>query len=160
MRGFPFRRFSNGLTRAIAVAAVISALVGVSAIPESSAAASTIIVSASDCARLVRHRPSSDVAYRPGVDANGNAVAPADLPADLPGAVAVKTPTEITFEVTYDLLSAYGVSETGALVAQGDATVGTVEYDLLSGALTFNGERLDDAEADALGALCQEAEGG
>ncbi len=156
MRGFPFRRFSNGLTRAIAVAAVIPALVGMSAIPESSAAASTIIVSASDCARLVRHRPSSDVAYRPGVDANGNAV----VPADLPGAVAVNTPTEITFEVTYDLLSVYGVSETGALVAQGDATVGTVEYDLLSGALTFNGERLDDAEADALGALCQEAEGG
>ena len=156
MRGFPFQRFSNGLTRAIAVAAVISALVGMSAIPESSAAASTIIVSASDCARLVRHRPSSDVAYRPGVDANGNAV----VPADLPGAVAVNTPTEITFEVTYDLLSVYGVSETGALVAQGDATVGTVEYDLLSGALTFNGERLDDADADALGALCQEAEGG
>lgn len=32
-----------------------------------------------DCRRLVEHRPRDDVAYQPGVDAQGRAVAPADL---------------------------------------------------------------------------------
>jgi hypothetical protein len=33
------------------------------------------------CKKLYVHKPSADTNYRPGVDVNGNAVAPADLPA-------------------------------------------------------------------------------
>lgn len=149
--GFPFRRRPVGgrLIRVAAIA-VFAATAGVSL----DARASTITVQATDCQRLVRHQPSADVAYKPGVDVNGNPVAPADLP----GSVTIKTPTEITFNVTYDLLSNFGVSENSALAPRGEASVGTVKYDLLSGALTFNGERLDDAETAALAELCRAAD--
>lgn len=119
----------------------------------SAAAESEVTVTARDCQRLVAHRPSDDVAFKPGVDVHGNPVAPADLP----GSVKIKTPTEITFDVTYDLLSNYGVAEDSSLLPRGSASVGTVKYDLMSGALTFNGQRLDDAEQAALADLCRAA---
>jgi hypothetical protein len=34
------------------------------------------------CQQLYVHKPSDDVAYKPGVDVDGNAVTPADLPTD------------------------------------------------------------------------------
>ncbi len=43
------------------------------------AAAETVPIDFDDCARIVAHVPAPDVAYRPGVDVDGNAVAPADL---------------------------------------------------------------------------------
>lgn len=151
-RRFPIRRSSYRLSRALTIAtvSVCTLLAG-----ESAVLASTITVKATDCQRLVRHQPSADVAYTPGVDATGNPVTPADLP----GAVTIKTPTEVTFDVSYDLLSNYGVSSDTALAPRGEAVVGTVKYDLLSGALTFNGERLDNAEAAVLTELCKAAEG-
>src|SRR5262245_28818878 len=39
-----------------------------------------VVVSAKACAEVVAHVPDAGVAYTPGVDVNGNAVAPADLP--------------------------------------------------------------------------------
>lgn len=39
-----------------------------------------VTIAKRDCARLVRHSPSADVAYQPGVDAKGRKVAPADVP--------------------------------------------------------------------------------
>ena len=114
----------------------------------------SITVSATDCQRLVNHVASADVAYKPGVDVHGNPVAPADLP----GTVKIQTPTEITFDVTFDLLGNYGVSEDSSLFARGAASVGTVKYDINSGALTFNGQRLDDPEMKALADLCAAAQ--
>jgi hypothetical protein len=149
-RRFPFKR-SPGW----AIRLVLSASLGIAAAIacDSPASASTITVTATDCQRLVRYQPSADVAYKPGVDVNGKPVAPADLP----GSVTLKTPTEVTFDVTYDLLSNYGVSSDSVLAPRGEAVVGTVKYDMLSGALTFNGERLDDAETAALSELCKAA---
>ena len=43
------------------------------------AAAEYVPITPDDCARIVAHVPAPDVAYRPGVDVDGNAVAPADL---------------------------------------------------------------------------------
>src|SRR5258708_3023682 len=40
----------------------------------------TVVVSKAACAQVVEHVPDAGVAYTPGVDVNGNAVAPADLP--------------------------------------------------------------------------------
>ena len=40
------------------------------------------VIDAATCRLLERHHPAPDVAYRPGVDVQGRAVAPADLPAD------------------------------------------------------------------------------
>ncbi|CAA6605582.1 conserved exported hypothetical protein [Rhodospirillaceae bacterium LM-1] len=39
----------------------------------------TVKISRQDCSRLIHHAPSADVAYKPGVDVKGRAVAPADL---------------------------------------------------------------------------------
>lgn len=150
-RRFTFGRSSDRVSR-LALAATLGSFLAIAG--ESTAGASTITVTATDCQRLVRHQPSGDVAYKPGVDVNGNPVAPADLP----GSVTIKTPTEVTFDVTYDLLSNYGVASDTVLAPRGEAVVGTVKYDLLSGALTFNGERLDNAETAALADLCKAAE--
>ncbi|MBF0168198.1 MAG: hypothetical protein HQL45_11265 [Alphaproteobacteria bacterium] len=43
------------------------------------AAGESVQVSRQDCQRLVHHVPSSDIAYKPGVDAKGRPVKPADL---------------------------------------------------------------------------------
>src|SRR5436305_13655668 len=39
-----------------------------------------VVVSSKACAEVVAHVPDAGFAYIPGVDVNGNAVAPADLP--------------------------------------------------------------------------------
>lgn len=156
VRRFPIRRSSRPAGARFCRAAMVAGLtICVFSVADSEAvSAATITVSATDCERLVSHIPNADVAYTPGVDVNGNPVAPADLP----GSVTIKTPTAVTFDVTYDLLSGYGVAEDSVLAApRGEASVGTVTYDLLSGALTFNGQRLDDAETAALRDLCKAA---
>ncbi|TAN53703.1 MAG: hypothetical protein EPN26_06725 [Rhodospirillales bacterium] len=42
-------------------------------------AGETVRVTRQDCQRLIRHVPSADAAYQPGVDVKGRKVAPADL---------------------------------------------------------------------------------
>lgn len=39
----------------------------------------TVKVTRETCNHVVAHQPAADVAYRPGVDVNGNSVAPANL---------------------------------------------------------------------------------
>jgi len=59
-------------------------------------AAEEITVTREDCAGLVTHVPDANVAYQPGVDANGNQVASADLG----GGFTYEAPTEFSFNVT------------------------------------------------------------
>ena len=103
-----------------------------------------------DCRRLVQHRPSADVAYKPGVDARGNPVTPADLP----GQARITAPDEITIDLTIDVLARYGVSSDSPLAPSGEASVGTVAYDIASGRMTYNGQALNDPEQEALAAAC------
>jgi hypothetical protein len=53
-------------------------------------------MSSGDCNRFVRHHPSADVEYKPGVDVRGKAVAPADLP----GSRRIKLPDSYEFDIT------------------------------------------------------------
>lgn len=112
-------------------------------------------VSISDeaCRRLVRHVHDADVAYKPGVDVRGNSVAAADLP----GTNILKLPDTIQFNLTVDVLSDYGVDDNSPLTPIGETTIGVVTFDLLSGALTFNGEPLGDPEQAVLAAACRQA---
>jgi hypothetical protein len=103
-----------------------------------------------DCRRLVQHRASADVAYKPGVDVNGNPVTPADLP----GQARITAPNEITINLTIDVLQQYGVPADSLLSPSGEASVGTIKYDISSGKLTYNGQSLTDPEQDALAAAC------
>ena len=103
-----------------------------------------------DCRRLVQHRPGADVAYKPGVDVSGRPVAPADLP----GSARITAPDEITINLTIDVLQQYGVPADSLLSPSGEASIGTIKYDVASGKLTYNGQTLTDPEQDALAAAC------
>lgn len=109
-----------------------------------------VTISPEDCQRLVQYRPSADVAYKPGVDVNGKPVAPADLP----GSARITAPNEITIDLSVDFLRQYGVATDSLLSPRGEASVGTVKYDISSGKLTYNGQSLTDPEQEALAAAC------
>ena len=60
---------------------------------------SQVRISAADCRRAVAHQPRADVEYKPGVDARGRKVAPADLQGQQP---QIKLPDVISFDVKID----------------------------------------------------------
>ena len=135
--------------RFLIVLLALSAIIGVRAHAQTTST-NEIKIAPKDCQRLVQHRPGADVAYKPGVDVRGNAVAPADLP----GQARLTAPNEITINLTVDLLRQYGVSSGSTLAPRGEASVGTVTYDIAAGRMTYNGQPLSDPEQDALAAAC------
>lgn len=142
------RRVSFGL-------AFIAAAIGFRAYAQTDST-NEVRIAPKDCQRLVQHRPGADVAYKPGVDVRGNPVAPADLP----GQARITAPNEITINLTVDLLRQYGVTPASPLAPRGEASVGTVTYDIAAGRMTFNGQPLSDPEQDALAAACSGAQQG
>ena len=66
-----------------------------------------IVITKVDCSRLVRHQPAPDVAYRPGVDARGRAVVPADIPGSGADAIPNLLPEVLEFPLTINPV-AYG----------------------------------------------------
>lgn len=129
----------------IGAAGAIAALVAAPAVGE------TVVVSQADCMRVVRHVPAPDVAYKPGVDVHGRAVAPADLA----GAPQLPLPETFSFDINIDM-SKY---LTGTTLGTRDMKVGTVTYDIASGRLTFNGQPLTDADERAIAEACGQAYG-
>lgn len=117
---------------------------------ETKAGTAEVTVTPKDCRRLVAHRPANDVAYKPGVDAYGRPVTPADLP----GTQVIKAPDKITFNITYDALGKLGLTDSPNLLS-GEATVGVVSYDISSGRLEFNGAPLTDPEIAVLATACE-----
>src|SRR3546814_20823321 len=96
------------------------------------------------------HRPDPDVAYTPGVDVRGNAVAPADQP----GQSRVAAPDVVVIQLTVDLLRRYGVPEESPLAPRGEAAVGSLTYDIARGRMTYAGQPLSDTDQDAFAAAC------
>jgi hypothetical protein len=142
-------RVEAGMRRVLSVLASSSALIASVALAQTGAT-SEIKIAPEDCRRLVQHRASADVAYKPGVDARGNPVTPADLP----GQARITAPNEITINLTIDVLQQYGVPADSLLAPSGEASIGTIKYDIGAGKLTYNGQSLSDAEQDALAAAC------
>lgn len=113
-------------------------------------AESYVTLSENDCARLARHYPAPDVAYQPGRDVRGRAVAPADLQ---PHAGLV-LPDTVVVPIEVELFERYGIPGNGTTF-KGDLFVGEVVVDVATGQATFNGQPLaSDAEAE-LAARCQ-----
>ena len=113
------------------------------------AMAQKVTITGVDCRRLARHMPAPDVAYKPGVDARGRAVAPADINA----APQIKVPETITFDAAADLRR-FGIPPTSPLF-EPNVSVGRVDV-LRDGRVLFNGERLGDSEVAALEEFCRQ----
>ena len=112
------------------------------------AAEDPIVIAEADCRALTRHVPAADVAYEPGVDVRGDAVAPADL-----GAPEISLPEEISIDVTalvYDLL------KTTPPPGLRDTAIDLGKFVLRDGRLTYNGQPLGVAADTALIAACRE----
>ena len=111
--------------------------------------AQVVQVTAQTCADLVRYRPAPDVAYKPGVDAEGRPVAPADLG----GGVSIALPKTFEIPITVDLQRLLGIPADPALFQTDQFRVGTVTY--ADGRAYFNGQQLQDEAATELSDLCQ-----
>lgn len=115
------------------------------------ALAQKITMDGVDCQRLtVTHVPAPDVTYKPGVDAQGRKVAPADLNG---GAAQFTVPDRITFDVAVDLRR-YGIPSTSPLY-EPNLPLGkvTVERD---GRAFYNGQPLQNQEVEALREICKQ----
>lgn len=107
-----------------------------------------VIVEDVGACRLVEiHRPAPDVAYQPGVDVHGRPVAPADLA----GSPAVVLPQDIPIDLGIPL-SAFLGTETPPFLDEAEVDVGRVTVDIRTGALHYNGQRLDSPYA----VICEE----
>ena len=110
-------------------------------------AQTTVQITQADCSRLVTHVASADVAYQPGVDVNGNAVAPADLNSQ----PQIRVPDVISIPVTIDLATNLGINT--PFLAR--PTVGEVQV-TSDGRVTFNGQPVGDQEQHELARRCQQ----
>lgn len=111
--------------------------------------AQNLEVSSRDCARLAEHRTRADVEYKPGVDARGRPVKPADLD---PGP-AVAVPQTFSFDVNADLRK-FGVPSNSVLF-QPHAGVGRITVEDGGRRVLYNGQLLGGREQEALAALCR-----
>jgi len=133
---------NKGSIAAVAVAMVLTGNIA-------SAAAETVIrIPRADCARLVEHRSAPDVAYKPGVDVRGKKVAPADLPGSN---AAIKAPKQVEIEISFNPLRGGAGSRFGS----SELIVGRVQFNLETGAATFNGQPLTDPQQAELARKCQ-----
>lgn len=110
------------------------------------AAAQTVVVDTAACRVLTPHQPAPDVAFRPGVDATGRPVAPADLGGG-PSPVA----RSFAFDLNADLRP---YLRPGSALFQPQLNVGRVAVGA-DGTVLFNGQRLDDGDRAALAAACR-----
>ena len=125
----------------------IAALLAAAPVPAHEKKAEVTIARA-DCARLVEHIPAADVAYRPGVDAYGRAV----VPADLSGGTQIPVPEILHIPIEIDLLDRFGIPAHPDLY-ESDIPLGEVVY--RNGRLSFNGQPLQDDAAAELSRRCQ-----
>jgi len=116
------------------------------------AADHTIRIARHDCDQLVDYVPAPDVAYQPGVDGDGRAVAPADLD----GGWHVNLPEYVSIDITREIARHFALP-TDSPLFKAEAFIGVVDIDLRSGRVRFNGADLSDPEMQALAALCRGA---
>lgn len=107
-----------------------------------------VTVSSRACADVVAHVPDAGVAYTPGVDVNGNAVAPADLPDSSAPIAADNFPIFLTL----DLKKKFHLPDNAKLFKL-EAVVGLIT--IQGNQVFFNGQPLAPGEANLLAAACR-----
>ena len=99
----PTRYLHVGCGALFLAVAVLGAGVGSPALAQGAEASAAeppkVRITKKDCKRIIRHQPSADVAYKPGVDVRGNPVAAADVN----GGFTVPLPDVFEFNITKDL---------------------------------------------------------
>lgn len=125
--------------------------------PALSSQAETVSITRQDCSRLIRHQPSPDIAYKPGLDAYGREVAPADLPGS--GNQIKLLPEVLQFDIALNPM--VGQSTQAALAAKGlDNTkmgVAAIHYDFGKNQFFINGQPLSGQELHELSEACAQA---
>ncbi len=111
-----------------------------------------VVVEASDCRWLVRHRPAADVAFEPGVDVRGRRVAPADLEGGRP----IEIPRELTIALEIPLVL-LGEERQLRTLSLAELDAGRVTVDRVSGRVDYNGQPLADPAREKLAAACRQA---
>jgi hypothetical protein len=113
--------------------------------------ATKVQVTGADCRRLfIEHRPSADVAYKPGIDVRGKPVASADLNPT----PQIKVPETVAFDIAVDL-TRFGVPATSKLF-QPNVKLGEVRMDVASGRVLYDGAPLGNPELEALREACRQ----
>ena len=103
-----------------------------------------------DCRLLVEHHADAGVAYQPGVDVHGKAVAPADLNSNR----QVQVPDQVYVDILIPLTVFRPGRRLG--VASGlDVDAGSVTVDLKTGKASYNGQPLNQSESDELYTFCR-----
>jgi hypothetical protein len=108
----------------------------------------TVVVSKVACAQVVEHVPDAGVAYTPGVDVDGNAVAPADLPGSASPMDFDSFPIELDlnlrkkFQIPSQAQLFHFKADFGTLTIQGNQVL-------------FNGKPIASGEANLLAAACR-----
>ncbi len=110
-----------------------------------------VSVSSKDCKRLAR-KGTDGAGYKAGVDARGKKVRGADLGGGSP----IKLPRVLSFDINADM-SKYMSDSAKEKLGDAESKVGTVKFDINSGAMTFNGKPLTGRDQAELRARCKRA---
>ena len=111
----------------------------------------TVVLSRAECELLTRHVPDADVAYRPGIDAAGQPVVPADL---APPGKAL--PDRIVIDLKRPLGQVPQITAPAAL-AQSDVNLGQIAVDVASGQVLLNGRPVESDVESSMIAACRKA---
>ncbi len=115
--------------------------------------AQTITVSPSPCQALTAHSSRDDVAYEPGVDVSGNAVAPADL--NSAEQLDLGADHEYWLPIELPLKNVLNIATTDTLNAIRDSNIGVGSVIVKNGQAYFNGEPLGDAQYHSIAVECE-----
>jgi hypothetical protein len=108
----------------------------------------TIRIDPAACQWVTRHHPSDDVEYKPGLDVNGDPVAPADLP----GSGGIDLPKDINIAITVNTAKRLGIPAND--LYKGEVQVGMVT--VRGNQVLFNGKPIQPEAEQELLLLCQQ----
>lgn len=123
------------------------------AAPAFAGSSRTVTVSGTDCRQIVHHVPGADVAYKPGVDVHGKAVASADLDSGQQW----KLPETLEFPIVVNPFNVQGTSTSAAAkqFSNTDMTVGKVSVNTLTGQVLLDGKPVESGTASAIAEECR-----
>jgi hypothetical protein len=133
----------------ISAVAVLSLLAIGAEAQAASAKGSSVKLSKSECARIVKHQSSAE--YKPGTDARGKKVKGADLPGGSP----IKLPETITIDIGFDLDKKYGLGSGGKYT--GESVIGKVT--VRGDRVYWDGKPLDAGDQAAIAEACRKTYG-